>query len=111
MREERFIRRKYIYQRFRKDGVRLLHSLRQAMMQGAILLVLSLCLGFVAPVSAQQQLMAVEEIKPGMTGIGKTVIQGTSIENFDVEVLSILKQKGPTGDKILVRVSGDVIDK
>jgi hypothetical protein len=81
------------------------------MMQGAILLVLSLCLGFVAPVSAQQQLMAVEEIKPGMTGIGKTVIQGTSIENFDVEVLSILKQKGSTGDKILVRVSGDVIDK
>lgn len=89
----------------------MLHSLRQAIMQGAVLLLMILCLGFVAPVSAQQPLMAIEDIKPGMKGIGKTVIQGTRIETFDVEVLSILKQKGTTGDLILVRVSGTPIDK
>lgn len=89
----------------------MLYSLRQAMMQGAVLIIFSLCLGFVAPVYAQQQLMAIDEIKPGMTGIGKTVVQGTAIENFDVEVLSVMKQKGLTGDKVLVRVSGNVIDK
>lgn len=102
---------KIYYARFRKDGVWLLHSLRQAIMQGAVVLFISIGMVFAAPVYAQQPLMTMEEIRPGMTGIGKTVIKGTEIENFDVEVLSILKQKGPTGDKILVKVSGDVIDK
>jgi hypothetical protein len=63
------------------------------------------------PVFAEQSIMPVGDIKPGMKGIGKTVVQGTRIESFDVEVLSILKQKGPVGDLILVRVSGDVIDR
>lgn len=53
----------------------------------------------------------VSELKAGMTGIGKTVIQGTRIENFDVEILGILKQQGPAGDLIFVRVSGPLIDK
>ena len=53
----------------------------------------------------------VSELKAGMTGIGKTVVQGTTIEKFDVEILGILKQQGPAGDLILVRVSGPLIDK
>lgn len=98
-------------QKFRKDGVWLLHSSRQAIMHSVILGLLIICLSFSVPVSAQQPLMDLEDVRPGMTGIGKTVIQGTKIDDFDVEVLSILKQNGPTGDKILVKVSGDVIDK
>lgn len=62
-------------------------------------------------VHASPNIMPVEEIQPGMHGIGKTVVAGTKIEDFDVEILSVMKDKGPSGDLILVRVSGDVIDR
>ncbi len=62
-------------------------------------------------VYASPDIMPVDKIQPGMLGIGKTVVSGTKIEDFDVEVLSVMKDKGPTGDLILVRVSGDVIDR
>jgi len=91
--------------------MRLLHGLRETIIRGAGLILFTLILSLVAPAAAQQPLMGIEDVKPGMTGIGKTVIQGTKIEDFTVEVLSVLKQKGPAGDKIMVRVGGDVIDK
>lgn len=91
--------------------MRLLHGLRQTIIRctGLVLFILNFI--FVAPAAAQQPLMGIEDVKPGMMGIGRTVIQGTKIEDFTVEVLSVLRQKGPAGDKIMVRVSGDVIDK
>ena len=55
--------------------------------------------------------MPVDEIKPGMHGIAKTVVSGSKIEEFGVEVLGILKDKSPTGDLILIRVYGDLIEK
>lgn len=55
--------------------------------------------------------MPIEEVKPGMHGVAKTVIQGTKIEEFGVEVLGIMKDKGPSGDLILVRTYGDLIEK
>ncbi len=51
--------------------------------------------------------MPVDEIKPGMKGIGKTVFHGTKIEDFQVEVLDISKNFiGPKGDVIWVMCSG-----
>jgi len=44
-------------------------------------------------------------------GVGKTVIQGRQIEEFTVEVLGIVPQSPPMPDLILVRLSGDVIDR
>lgn len=55
--------------------------------------------------------MSVEEIHEGMHGTAKTVVQGDRIDTFDVDVLGVMKQRGPSGDLILVRVSGPVIDK
>lgn len=56
--------------------------------------------------------LPVSQIEPGMKGIGKTVIDGTKIEEFGVEVLGIMNSKGPSGgDLILVRTYGDVIDR
>lgn len=55
--------------------------------------------------------MTVDEVREGMKGIAKTVVHGDTISEFNVEVLGVLKQRGPSGDLILVRVSGDVIDK
>ena len=55
--------------------------------------------------------LPVEQIRPGMHGIAKTVVAGNSIDEFGVEVLGIMKDKGPSGDLILVRVYGDLVDK
>lgn len=62
-------------------------------------------------VSAAVPILPLEEIRPGSRGIGRTVIAGTRIEEFDVEILGIMKNKGVVGDLILIRVSGDVIDR
>jgi hypothetical protein len=60
---------------------------------------------------ADPEIMPVDQVKKGMHGIGKTVVSGTDIEEFAVEVLGVMKNKGPSGDLILVKVSGDVIDR
>jgi hypothetical protein len=51
-------------------------------------------------------LMPIDDIQPGMKGIGKTVFAGTKIETFDVEILGVLKNQSPHGDAIMAKVSG-----
>ncbi|WP_215827419.1 SpoIVB peptidase S55 domain-containing protein [Pelorhabdus rhamnosifermentans] len=61
---------------------------------------------------AAPAILPINELQAGMHGIGKTVVQGTKIEDFDVEILGIMKGKGAAGgDLILVRTSGDVINR
>ncbi|MBP2655576.1 MAG: peptidase SpoIVB [Firmicutes bacterium] len=62
-------------------------------------------------VQAAPNIMPLEQVKAGMHGIGKTVVSGTAIEEFNVEVLGVMKNQGPSGDLILVRTSGDVINR
>ncbi|HMM20902.1 MAG TPA: SpoIVB peptidase S55 domain-containing protein [Selenomonadales bacterium] len=69
-------------------------------------LMLPAALGLAAPA-----IMPVDEVKTGMQGIAKTVVAGTKIDEFGVEVLGVMKNKGPSGDLILVRTYGDVIDR
>jgi hypothetical protein len=56
-------------------------------------------------------LMSVDEVRPGMKGIGKTVFKGTTIEDFDVELLGVLKNFAPKQDMILARLSGGPLAK
>jgi len=58
---------------------------------------------------ADEEFMGVGELKPGMEGIGKTVFKGTKVENFDVEVLGVLKNVWPRGDLILIRLKGSFL--
>ena len=48
---------------------------------------------------------------PGLKGTGYTVIRGTQVEAFDVEILGVLEEAGPGGDLILVRVDGGAIEE
>lgn len=57
------------------------------------------------------EIFPLEEIRPGLMGVGRTVISGTTIEDFTVEVLGIIPQSPPVEDLILVRVSGDPIER
>ncbi len=52
------------------------------------------------------EFMSLSEVVPGMKGVGKTVVEGTRIDDFDVEILGVLKGDAPGGDLVLVRVSG-----
>lgn len=59
----------------------------------------------------QGEFILINNIYPGMKGIGKTVFSGTKIEEFGVEVIDIIHGSGITNPFILVRLSGDRIEK
>ena len=48
----------------------------------------------------------VDDVRVGMKGIGKTVLKGNKIEEFQVEVIGILKKVFPNQDIFLARLSG-----
>lgn len=76
---------------------------------GLLLFPLPFSRGAEASPAEEVQLMRVAEVRAGMRGTARTVIQGTRIETFDVEVLGVMKGAGPSGDLILIRASGAVI--
>lgn len=47
-----------------------------------------------ASVALACPIMEVGDIEPGMKGTGKTVFHGTEPEDFDVEVIAVLKGAG-----------------
>ncbi len=49
-------------------------------------------------------MLAVEELRPGMKGVGKSVFHGTRVEEFGVTVLGVLRKVNFDGDIILVRI-------
>jgi len=55
--------------------------------------------------------MPVNDIKPGMTGVGKTVLKGTEIVEFKVTVLGVLRNVWAKQDMILIRCAGQNLEK
>jgi hypothetical protein len=53
----------------------------------------------------------VDDIRPGMKGIGRTVMKGTKVETFDAEVLGVLKNTSPGRDLVICRLSGLGLEK
>src|SRR5512145_2327731 len=65
----------------------------------------ALLLGVSLP--ATTPLMPLEEIKPGMVGVGRTVFEGTELQEFKVHILGVLRNvQGPRRDLILARLEG-----
>ncbi len=59
--------------------------------------------GYVWP---QSDFFRVEDLKPGMKGIGKTCYQGSKPEDFQVEILGVMRRINPGADAVLARLSG-----
>jgi hypothetical protein len=58
-------------------------------------------------VPAQGTQMGVDEIRPGMVGVGRTVFQGTRVEEFKVHILGVLENViGTHRNLILARLEG-----
>jgi hypothetical protein len=53
----------------------------------------------------------VDDVKPGMKGVGRTVMKGTKIEPFEAEILGVLKNTSPGRDMVLARLSGLGLEK
>jgi hypothetical protein len=58
---------------------------------------------------AADPIVPLSEIHRGLTCTARTVVQGTEIANFDVEVLDVLAPLDNDGARILVRVSGPAV--
>ena len=56
---------------------------------------------------ANAPLMPVDEIRPGMVGVGRTVFEGRELQEFRVHILGVLRNvQGPKRDLILARLEG-----
>lgn len=77
---------------------------------GALLIVL-----FLPPCLWSQEgleFFPVSQVRPGMKGVGRTVFEGDQIEEFQVELLGVLKNAmAPKHDIILARLSGGPLEK
>ncbi|HHT9145604.1 MAG: SpoIVB peptidase S55 domain-containing protein [Candidatus Brocadiaceae bacterium] len=60
---------------------------------------------------AAENIMNIDEIVPGMKGYGKTVFSGDRVEMFNVEVLGILRNWEAKSNMILIKMSGDPLEK
>jgi hypothetical protein len=57
--------------------------------------------------SATTPLMPLDEIRPGMVGVGRTVFEGSDLQEFDVHILGVLRNvQGPKRNLILARLEG-----
>ena len=63
-----------------------------------------------AALSAQTALFPLKDLKPGMRGTGRTVFNGSNVEDFNVEILGVLDNIGPKESLILARLSGGPLE-
>jgi hypothetical protein len=62
-------------------------------------------------VSAKTDFIKIEDVQPGMKGVGKTCFRGTSPEEFQVEILGVLHGVNPGASAVLAKFSGASLDK
>ena len=73
---------------------------------------LALALTPVAWCQSDIQLFPIADVKPGLKGVGRTIFEGDKIEEFQVEILGVLKNVlAPKHDLILARLSGGPLEK
>lgn len=82
----------------------------------AILLVVlsAFCITAKAQISKtnETQLFAVEDLRPGMKGVARTVFSGSEPQEFGVEILGVLPGfPGPRQSAIIARLSGSNVEK
>jgi len=76
------------------------------------LLLAALAAALVAPgaAGAADPVMPLADVQAGMRCTSLTVVRGTTISSFDVEVLDVIDRARPELARVLIRVSGPAID-
>ena len=74
--------------------------------RGFLITVALAALGLVR-LPASTALMPIDDVKPGMVGVGRTVFEGLELKEFKVQILGVLKNvAGPQRSLILARLEG-----
>ena len=77
-----------------------------------LLLPVAMLLVAVPAARAADPIMPLSEVRQGMSCTGLSVIKGTTISSFDVEILDVIApEAGLSGPRILIRVSGPAVDE
>lgn len=87
-----------------------MHTLRPRL---AVLVTLALAgLPLAAPRAQQQAFMPIDEVRPGMVGVGRTVYAGEAKEEFRAHVIGVLRNVvAPGRDLVLARLEGDPLPR
>lgn len=81
-------------------------------MRTAVCAVCLLCVFAIAAAAIDSnEFLPLAELRPGMTGIGRTIVAGDEPSEFAVEILGVIDQPGDEDDFIVVRVSGPAIGR
>ncbi|MCS7217053.1 MAG: hypothetical protein NZ924_05210 [Candidatus Bipolaricaulota bacterium] len=70
-----------------------------------------LAAGWAVWVGLGVEIIPLREIRPGMVGYGLTVVRGTEIVRFEVEVVDVLDEPGERHDFLVVRAFGEAIQR
>jgi hypothetical protein len=70
-----------------------------------------LAFGFFWTEAHASDLLPLAEVRPGMVGVGRTVFEGSRIEEFRAEILGVLPNIGPRHSMILARLEGGPLEK
>lgn len=77
------------------------------MMKRTSLVVVGLIAFGIASVPAATQFLPADEIRAGMVGVGRTVFEGSKVEEFQVRILGVIRNVvGPKRDLILAKLEG-----
>ncbi|MFZ5516040.1 MAG: SpoIVB peptidase S55 domain-containing protein [Candidatus Zhuqueibacterota bacterium] len=72
-------------------------------------LIASLLIGCISLLHGADNFMPLKDVKPGMKGLGLTIFENNKIEQFDLEVLDIVRNYFPQRAVILVRLIGEKV--
>ncbi|MGD0043933.1 MAG: SpoIVB peptidase S55 domain-containing protein, partial [Isosphaeraceae bacterium] len=72
----------------------------------AIVMVLGACIPALSNEPEPKMYWDVKDLRPGMKGVGKTVMVGTKLEQFGAEVLGVMRDVSPGRDMVLCRLTG-----
>jgi hypothetical protein len=75
----------------------------------ALVCVFLLSLLTASAASARDPIVPLRDIHRGLQCVARTVVQGTTISEFDVDVLDVVADRDGTGARILVHVSGPAV--
>ena len=77
------------------------------MRRRSLLLALSVLACAVAILPAQTRTFPVEDLRPGMVGVGRTVFEGDRLDDFAVHIIGVLRNViGPQRNLILAKLEG-----
>ena len=75
-------------------------------MRVTLLAVVSALAVAVAAPAAPVEVLPLADVRPGMVGVGRTVFEGSRIDDFRVEIIGVLENVSPRQSMILARLQG-----